>query len=854
MLSLLRLISLRHLFGSPLRSLLTIIGVSVGVATSVGITTINRSVLASFRSTVDTIAGKAELTVTQSLSGFDDATVERVKAVPGVLHASGAMTAVAPVLGAPGQSLYVMGLDLLDDGHFRTWGGVDGDVGAIGSDLEFLNSTDRILLSERFARDRGLGVGDAFELVTPTGAQTFMVHALIREEGPIKAFGGWVGVMDLASAQAAFDRGRNLDRIDVAIDPAIGLERVSEALQRELGPSFTVERPKQRGATVEKMLRTFQMGLNLGSGVALLVGIFLVYNTIAIGVVQRRREIGTLRSLGASRLAIRTLFTLEALLLGAVGTLLGAPFGTAVARLAMGAVAGSVSAIYVKVNVTDIQAGPLELMLGVLMGLGGSVFAALRPSVQASSVPPIEALRKDVAAGVDAQGLRSLPAILGVACLLLAWPLTKLPAPAENVPLGGYLSVFAVLIGAALLSPQLLRVMRHVFAAPGGRLLGIAGRLAADNLARAPVRTAVPVSALALGVAMTVCIGGFVNSFQRSSERWIAQSVPADLFITASSRVGGVQNMPLASSLGAEFERLEGVAAVDPVRMFQHEVLELRILVITLTPEIYELHAQPLYLEGRRPTPEQRAEGWVTISENLSRRRNLHPGDVIPVKTPTGLQQYRVSGVVVDYTNDQGTLYLSRARFLEDFRDDRVDTYELYLEEGAEVEPVRRAIQAAYGAKYDLFVLSNSELRDEALGMIDGAFQVTYAMELVAILLALLGVITTLLAAVLDRTREIGLLRAVGATKGLVLRLFTAEAAFIGLTGGLLGCVSGAVMGAIVTDVIGKQSMGWHFDYHFPWSLGLQVGLASAVCALLAGLYPAKRAAGLDVVEALAYE
>ncbi len=229
-------------------------------------------------------------------------------------------------------------------------------------------------------------------------------------------------------------------------------------------------------------------------------------------------------------------------------------------------------------------------------------------------------------------------------------------------------------------------------------------------------------------------------------------------------------------------------------------------------------------------------------------------GDTVEVATPTGLRSYPVSAVVVDYTSDQGTVVMSRAVYMAHFRDDQVDIFEVYLSDLSKVEEVRRAITEAHGRQYGLYVLTNNELRQEATALVEDAFAITYAMEAVAVLLALLGVINTLLAAVLDRTREIGLLRAVGAARGHVLRLFVGEATFIGLSGGLIGVVAGTLMGLIVTIAVGEQSTGWSFAYVFPAGVALQMSAAATVCAAVAGVYPARRAAALDVVEALAYE
>lgn len=854
MLSLLRLVSLRHFFGSPLRTALTIIGVAVGVATLVGIAAINRSVMDAFRSTIDTIAGKADLTVAAELSGMPEEMLDTVRGVPGVTHASGGLTVVAPVQNAPTESLYLIGVDLLDDGFFRNYEGVDTDMGKLADDLEFLNSTDRLMLSERYASDHHLKTGDRIELITPDGAKPFVVHGLLKETGPIKAFGGSVAVMFFGSLQEAFSRGRTLTRIDVAVDKSVGVDEVKARLKKAVGPTIEVDSPDRRGQSVETMVRSFQLGLNLGSAVALLVGVFLVYNTVSIGVVQRRREIGTLRALGATKLRIRSLFTLEAMVLGSIGSTLGLPLGVLIGRAAISYVSDSISSIYVRVNARDVKLGAIELATGLVLGILGSMFAALRPSWIASSVQPVEALRRDVAIGAGSVELKGWPTFVGLGLLAFAYPVTLIPPPVENFPIGGYIAVFFVLMGVTLLSPLLLRVLNHPFQRPGEALLGVSGRLAADNFARAPVRTAVPVSALSIGVAMAITIAGFVGSFKVSSERWIDQAVPADLFVTSSAKVAGVQNQPMSIAVRDEISSIDGIEDIDVVRLLPYDVMGLRVYIISLTAELYEKRGKPMVIAGALPTAAERQAGRVVVSENFARRRKLSVGDTFPIVTPTGERTYTVGAVVIDYTSDQGSIVIDRPIFDVQFNDTRVDTFHVYLREKSQLETVRKRITEKLGRKHDLYVLSNAELREEAYNLVSNAFSVSYAMEFVAVVLALLGVINTLLAAVLDRTREIGLLRAVGADRGHIIRLFAGEAAFIGITGGVIGVLVGGVVGYIVTKVVGVQATGWDFPFVYPWQTALQMLATATVCAVVAGLYPARRASRLDVVEALAWE
>jgi putative ABC transport system permease protein len=662
-------------------------------------------------------------------------------------------------------------------------------------------------------------------------------------------------VMFFGSLQEAFSKGRTLTRIDVAIDPVVGLDEMKERLRKAVGPTIEVDSPDRRGQTVQTMVRSFQLGLNLGSGVALLVGVFLVYNTVSISVVQRRREIGTLRALGATRRRIRLLFALEAGVIGLIGSLLGLPLGVFVGKAALSTVSASVSEIYVKVNISDVRLSATELILGLALGVLGSVFAASRPAWIASSVQPVEALRKDAAIGAGAVAVKSWPTYLGVFLLAIAWPTTQLPAPIENLPLGGYVAIFFILMGVALLSPLVLRTLNVPFQRPGELLFGISGRLAADNFARAPVRTSIPVSALGIGVAMAVTLSAFLGSFQDSADKWITQAIPADLFVTSSAKLAGVQNQPMQLAIRDELETIPNIETIDPVRIFSHDALGLRIFVISMNFDVWSTRGKPIVIDGQLPTRQQRLEqGYVVLSENLARRRDLRAGSTFTMKTPTGERTYTVGAVVIDYTSDQGSVIMERETFIAQFKNDQVDSFHLYLKDLAQLEQTREQITAKLGDRFDMYVLSNLELRAEAQKLLSGAFSITFAMEVVAVSLALLGIINTLLAAVLDRTREIGMLRAVGADRRQIIKLFAGEAFFIGLTGSVFGVIQGSVVGYIVTKIVGVQATGWNFPFSFPAATAVQMLVLATVAAVVAGLFPARRAARLDVVEALAYE
>jgi putative ABC transport system permease protein len=552
---------------------------------------------------------------------------------------------------------------------------------------------------------------------------------------------------------------------------------------------------------------------------------------------------------------MRALFTLEAAVLGLFGSLLGLPLGWAVAHRAISGVTEAVSAIYIQVSPSALKVSWVEVTLGLTMGVLGSMFAAFWPAHQASKVHPIEALRRDASSGAAAVR-EPFQLILGAGLLVASLILMRLPPPIENFPLWGYLSIFCALMAATSVTPVIIMHSQLLLSGPATALGGISGRLGTDNFARAPARSAVPVAALSIGVAMAVALGGFIGSFKESSQRWLREGVPSDLFVTSSYKIGGTRSVPMEPAIGEDIAKIAGVTEVDRIRLMHHDFSGLNIFILSLNPELYLRRAHPQFIEGDMEESKKLAmvPNEVTISENLLNRRNLHRGDFIEVDTPTGRHKYRIHAVIVDYTSDQGVIFMSRDQFIKDFKDDRVDTFEVYVDDATQREGIRKEITERWGAKYNLYVMTNDELRAESTKIIDQTFQVTYAMEFVAVVLALLGVINTLLAAVIDRTREIGLLRAVGATQSQVIRAIAAEAACIGVVGSGIGIITGMLLSSVLIHTVGAQGTGWNIPLLFPWVVCAQMAVASIACAVLAGLYPARRAARLDVVEALAWE
>ncbi|HET9916179.1 MAG TPA: ABC transporter permease, partial [Candidatus Binatia bacterium] len=382
MLRLLNTISWRHVQHHRLRTVLTFFGMALGVAVIVAIALVNRALTSSFQSTIEQIAGKAVLQVSNSESGMAEAALALVRDTEGVLDVAAAVDGFLPVSGMPAERLYIYGVDLLTDFTMRDHR-FAGDGFAFDQALDFIALPDSIAVTESFARRLGLSIGSALVLNSSQGKQSYRIRALLKEEGTARVFGGNFALMDLPVAQLAFGKEGKLDIIDLTVEAGARVETVQERLRQRLRGAAEVERPKKRGEQIESLLTSFRVGLFFVSLIALFVGFFLIYNTVSVSIVQRKREIGTLRCLGMRRSELLRLIVAEALILAIVGAFIGCLLGWALAQAALLAVGETVRNLFSSIGLEGSSLSPRELAIALASAIGVALFAALHPAIEA---------------------------------------------------------------------------------------------------------------------------------------------------------------------------------------------------------------------------------------------------------------------------------------------------------------------------------------------------------------------------------------------------------------------------------------------------------------------------------------
>ncbi len=856
-----------HVSQKRFRVLLSIAGVALGVLASVAIGTANIHVLRSFEQAVTTVAGPASLEIAGHDLGLDESVITAIRAVEGVVSAAPVIEdSVVLTQGKQrGQALQIVGLDLLAEAGSRGFQ-IQADAEEA---LEALLAPDSLYLGRQVAADWNLGVGSLVEVTVGGRLVQLRVAGLLHNDESRSSLWDRLAVMDIAAAQQLLHSVGRLDRIELVTQPGRPLDEIAASVRSVLPPHLVVQRPAQRTEQVENMVRAFQLNLTVLSWVGLLVGMFLIYNTMAFAVAQRRREIGIYRALGMTEQRVAALFLLEAGLLGLLGGLIGGLAGVWLGRGLVSLVSRTISDLYAPVT-SGWMILPFDLSTflavakGLLLGTLVSMLGALGPSLDAGRTVTVRALapgdyeiRNQLRAGLF--GWISL-------ALLLVAGFCSLMGPVQGLPLFGYLATGCLLGALSCLAPVCIQSLgwRSCNKSKTMALGGSLRLIAADQASRHPGRNAVTVSALMVGLSIMIGVAVMVRSFRDTVEVWVNETVMADLIVAPQSWLQGKQVGQSSRSLPgtwlATLSAIEGVAAVDTYREVHLEIKGQRVSVVSRDLLLHAQRSRYLMVHGDSTVLLRRAAktGGVLLSEVLATRLELHEGSQVSIMTQAGPVTLPVEGIFYDYATDGGKMVMDRAWYQRHWQDDWVTVFPVYLADGADAKQVRQSIVTQVagldGVAVPPLVIRNHELRKEILDIFDRTFVLTYVLEAIAVLVAVLGIINTLVTAVLERRREFATLRAIGASVRQVERLVLWEAAYLGLIGAVLGVVGGLLLALLLIHVVNKQSFGWTIQMTVPGGVIFQAVALALASALVAGYWPARWAARQPLVEGLREE
>src|SRR5665213_1961034 len=654
---LLRLISWPYARKHLLRWLLTTAGIILGVGVFVGMHTANQSVSGAFRETIDRVAGTTQLQVTAGEPGFGEEVLEKVQSLPEVRAASPVIEAT---VSTGKGNLLILGVDMLGDRSLRTYD-LEGTDEAIDDPLVFLAQADSLIVTKTFAEKNGLHINSRMPMRTMEGDLVFTVRGIMKPGGLASAFGGDLAIMDIYAAQKFFGRGRKFDRVDLALLDNVTLAQGTAKLRALLGPGYEVDPPSSRGEQFEQTSRIYSLASDITSVFALFIGMFIIYNTFAIAVTQRRTEIGILRALGATRRQIRGLFLGESAVAGLCGSILGVLFGIGLARAMAGYIGGILTAVYgVAQRAGAMAIDPWLIGAALVMGIATSMIAAVIPSRAAAAVDPVKALQKgrNEAVGERENRLRQWAATACAAASMVALLLSR------NTIIfyaGFVLTVVTSVLLAPALTLWLARLLRPLlqWARP------VEGTLAADSLIQGPKRTSGTVAALMLSLALVISLGGLARSSFESISDWMRIALNPDLFVTTAQSVTA-RTFVFPASLGDGLRKVPGVAEVQLVRSVRVNIKGAPVMLIALDVRSMEQRAKLPAVEGDSADMYRRtANGEAVIaSENYVRLHGAKLGEVLDIPAPSGTLHLPIAGIVRDFSDQQGSLLISHDVYL----------------------------------------------------------------------------------------------------------------------------------------------------------------------------------------------
>ncbi len=836
----------RYLLRHPWQMALATLGVAVGVAVVVAIGVASGSAQRAFDLSTETVVGRTTHHLFGGPTGLPDALFRDLR-LAGVRPSAPVVEGYVALPGPEGRTLHVLGLDPFSEAPFRSWFAGAAPGRAAGEPLPLaalLTRPGTVVLSRETARGLGVVAGASFTVRAGTALRAVTAAALLEpeDERSRRALEGLL-LCDIAVAQELLDMGGRLSRIDL-ISPG-GAEPHPHStngwevrVRAALPPGVSLVNAAARSRSLGGMTRAFRLNLTALGMLALLCGMFLIYNTVTFSVVQRRPLIGLLRAVGVTRGEILRLILSEAARVAVAGTALGLALGLLLGRGLLALVTRTINDLYFVVSVSDVLLSPLDLAQGAALGIGATLLAALPPALEATRVVPRAALARSV---VEERARRSAPwlALGGLALLALGAALLGLAGRSLPLSFGG---LFSVVVGCALIVPAAVAALSRAAARPLGALFGSIGRMAARGIGASLSRTSVAVAALMIAVSVGVAVAVMIGSFRTTVVRWLTTTLQYDVYVSAPNPVMSRSDPPLDPALVARLQAVPGQAGGSTLRavLLEGPGGQLRLVGLRLDPR-----GRPAFTfkEGDPAAiwPAFDRGDAVIVSEPYAYRHDVRAGSSIRLPTKGGPRPFRVAGVFYNYGSDLGVVMLDRLAYARLWDDDAVSALGFYAAPGVAGDALVAALRRAAGGDQDVLVQSNRALRDLSLEIFDRTFTITSVLRLLVVIVAFIGVLTALLALQLERAREFGMLRAAGLTPRELWALVSAETGLMGLAAGLLAIPVGLLQAAMMIYVINRRSFGWSMPMQpEPRALVEAVAVALAA-ALLAGVYPAWR-------------
>ncbi|MBN2006837.1 MAG: ABC transporter permease [Anaerolineae bacterium] len=848
-------LALRYLFRRKLRTALTTLAVVFGVMVLFGLNSILPAMLLTLRQTMLGSAGKVDLTVTGTAGGlFSEDRVEVLRAVNGIGAASGSLRqtvmllprtgqpAQKPAMSKPGMpssdpsTVVVVGVEVATAQQVRLYPVSEGRFLAPQDDLA-------IVVPTSLATKMDLTVGDVFTLPSSTGATGFTVVGLLTTR-PLP--GAEEVLMPLSAAQTLLNHTGEINTLEAIFTPDADRAGVETAVTAALGDGFKLG-PLEFGNELFAALQVGGYAFAMFGVMALAMGAFIIFNTFRTVLAERRRDLGMLRTVGASRRTVVGMILVESLIQSVVGTGLGLACGYGMAVLMVLIIRPILETfLHFTLLMPIITAG--NLIMSVTMGVGITLLGGLLPALSAAGVTPLEALRPPLATVYEKTARKQ--SIAGAILLVLA----ALCLLTGNAALAGVGTVL-FLIALVLIAPALIQPISRVSGRALTLLFAREGQIAEGNLTRQPGRAAITASAMMIGLATVIALVGMISSVRTAFMRYLELSLGADFILMPSSFILGGGNVGASPVLATAIRAVPGIDKVTTLRLGLTTVNGAQLQIIGIDPATYPEVAGLEFSAGESKAAYAAlgAERALIVNGIFSMQSGAKIGDVLTLQTPEGERDYRVVGVGLDYLNAKlATAYISQANLEQDFHQNSDLLLMADTEAGADAAVVRRTLEKMVAAYPAFSLVDWQSFRQSQEQIFTSAMSMLYFLMVMFALPALIAMVNTLAINVIERTREIGMLRAVGSTRRQIGRMIQAESLLLSAAGVAFGILGGLWLGYVL--ITAMNASGFVLAYAFPYA-GILLAIATGLLfGVFAATIPARQAARMDIVTALRYE
>jgi putative ABC transport system permease protein len=852
-------VAVRGVFTRKLRAFLTALAVFLGVALMTGTYVLTDTFTNSFgqifqESNQGTDVAVVPREVVDSQQGADPPAMpaellNKARAVDGVAEAAG--------------GIFSVGVSLVDEDGDRIGSTQAPAFGASTQPQRFdpfdypegrpPQGSDEVAIDKLSADKEDLEIGDEITVAGSEAAQQYKIVG-IAKLGEVDSFGGaTVAILPLREAQRLTDKVGEYDQISIAadegVDPVELKRRVAEVMPRSVEVRTGEENAQQQTDDIEDDLGFLKVALLIFAWIALFVGAFTIFNTFSITVAQRTREFGMLRTLGASRRQVLTSVLVEALVIGAIGAGIGILAGIGVASGLNSLFKAAGIDLPNTGNVVKTRALVVPLSIGVIITL----VAAIIPAVRATRVSPVEALSDQAVAPTRRRRrfVTGFAVALGVGGIVaisvgLFGGIESSSDAAALLGLGAVLMFF----GTALLSPRFVAPLASVVGFALERVRKLTGRLARENAVRNPGRTATTAAALMIGLALVTFVAVFAAGIKSSIDDAIDKSFAADLTLQHDDGFS-----PIPTAAAREVKTIDGVGPVSSLRFGEGDVKETggdTSFITAIDPK----HAREVFKfewkEGSDAVVQDMTRDDAIVDQAWASDNDVSVGDTLSVTTPADEHAvYTVQGKLEDTADLWGDFVLTHEALEDDFHVRSDGMILVDYAPGADPAAVRKSVETAMDRDFPIIdVLDQSELKDRIGEQVNQLVNLLYALLSLAVIVSLFGIVNTLTLSIYERTRELGLLRAIGMSRRQVRRIVRYEAVITALLGALLGSALGIFFAVIVSRPLADEG----FNLSYPIGTLILLFILAAIAGVVAAILPARRAARLDVLEALAYE